>query len=235
MKAIKSLSLVLLLNIVLISSCALNKGKTQDMNTQDQKQTETKVLIKTTMGDMTIVLYSGTPYHSDNFKKLVEEGYFEGLLFHRVIQDFMIQGGDPNSKDAPAGQQLGNGGPGYTLPAEISPKYYHKKGVLSAARTGDQMNPTRRSSGSQFYIVTGKVYTDAELNTLEQRMFTKFTDEQREAYKTVGGTPFLDGQYTVFGEVIEGIDIAEKISKVKTDQYDRPAEDVKIISMKIVD
>lgn len=205
------------------------------MNTQDQKQTETKVLIKTTMGDMTIVLYSGTPYHSDNFKKLVEEGYFEGLLFHRVIQDFMIQGGDPNSKDAPAGQQLGNGGPGYTLPAEISPKYYHKKGVLSAARTGDQMNPTRRSSGSQFYIVTGKVYTDAELNTLEQRMFTKFTDEQREAYKTVGGTPFLDGQYTVFGEVIEGIDIAEKISKVKTDQYDRPAEDVKIISMKIVD
>lgn len=203
----------------------------QDMNNQK----DTKVLIKTTMGDMTAILYAGTPYHSENFIKLINENYYDGLLFHRVIEEFMVQGGDPNSKDAPAGKQLGNGGPGYTIPAEITPKYYHKKGALSAARTGDQGNPTRRSSGSQFYVVTGKVYTDAELDQFEKRMFTEFTEEQREAYKTVGGTPFLDGQYTVFGEVIEGVDVAVAISKVPKDGSDRPKEDVKIISMQIID
>jgi peptidylprolyl isomerase/peptidyl-prolyl cis-trans isomerase B (cyclophilin B) len=146
----------------------------------------------------------------------------------------MIQGGDPDSKNAPAGKTLGNGGPGYTVPAEIMPKYFHKKGALCAARTGDQINPTRRSSGSQFYIVTGRVYTDSELNRIEQQMHTKFTPEQRKAYTTIGGTPFLDGQYSVFGEVIEGIDVAVKISKVNTGKNDRPVEDVKIISMEII-
>ncbi|MBN2663082.1 MAG: peptidylprolyl isomerase [Bacteroidales bacterium] len=193
------------------------------------------VLIKTTMGDMKIKLYNGTPYHRDNFIKLVNQGYYNGLLFHRVIEEFMIQGGDPDSKNASANAQLGSGGPGYTLPAEISPDYFHKKGALSAARTGDQGNPTRRSSGSQFYVVTGKVYTDAELDMIEQRMFTKFSDAQRQSYTTVGGTPFLDAQYTVFGEVIEGINVAVNISKVAKNAQDRPTQDVKIISMEVVE
>jgi peptidyl-prolyl cis-trans isomerase B (cyclophilin B) len=129
---------------------------------------------------------------------------------------------------------LGNGGPGYTIPAEICPDYFHKRGALAAARTGDQMNPTRRSSGSQFYIVVGKVYSDAELNALEERMHTKFTEQQRKAYTTIGGTPFLDGQYTVFGEVVEGMDVVDKIASVPRDRNDRPKEDVRILSMQIV-
>lgn len=250
MKTLKILSWVLLLNIFVTTSCAQNQNVNNSVTTDDNttitnsnnssqintsNQTEIMVLIKTTMGDMKIKLYNGTPYHRDNFIKLVNEGYYNGLLFHRVIEDFMIQGGDPDSKDASANAQLGSGGPGYTLPAEISPDYFHKKGALCAARTGDQGNPTRRSSGSQFYIVTGKVYTDAELNTIEQRMFTKFTDAQRQAYTTVGGTPFLDAQYTVFGEVVEGIEVAVNISKVAKNAQDRPTEDVKIISMEIVE
>ena len=223
MKTIKFFAITLLLIVF------ATKTKAQNMDNKD-----TKILIKTSMGDMTAILYSGTPYHQENFIKLINEHYYDGLLFHRVIKDFMIQGGDPNSKDAPAGKALGNGGPGYTIPAEITPKYFHKKGALSAARTGDQTNPTRRSSGSQFYIVTGKVYTDAELNMIEQKMSTKFSKEQRKAYTTIGGTPFLDGQYTVFGEIIDGIDVAVKISQVATGGADRPKEDVKIISMKII-
>ena len=217
--------LVLTASLVGLTGCAQTKKDTQ-MNT--------KVLIKTTMGNIVVKLYDTTETHRDNFIKLVNEHYYDGLLFHRVITDFMIQGGDPNSKNAPAGKMLGNGGPGYTLPAEILPKYFHKRGALAAARTGDQMNPTRRSSGSQFYIVTGRVYTDAELNKLEKNMNTKFTPEQRKAYTTVGGTPFLDGQYTVFGEVVEGMDVVDKISRVPRDKNDRPKEDVKIISMEIV-
>ncbi len=198
------------------------------------KQKDTKVLIKTTMGDMTAILYAGTPYHSANFIKLVNEKYYDGLLFHRVIESFMIQGGDPESKNAKPGQQLGSGGPGYTVGAEITPKYFHKKGALSAARTGDQMNPTRRSSGSQFYIVTGKVYSEAELEKMAKMSHTVFTDEQKKAYTTIGGTPFLDGQYTVFGEIIDGIEVAVAISKVQKNRSDRPEKDVKIISMKII-
>ncbi len=217
--------------LFLFLTISLTTIYSQDMNNSK----DTKVLIKTTMGDMTVVLYAETPYHSQNFIKLVEENYFDGLLFHRVINEFMVQAGDPNSKNAPAGKTLGNGGPGYTIPAEITPKYFHKKGALSAARTGDQGNPTRRSSGSQFYIVTGKVYTNADLNMLEKRMFTKFTEEQRKAYTTIGGTPFLDAQYTVFGEVIEGVEVAVAISKVAKDGNDRPKEDVKIISTTIID
>ncbi len=200
----------------------------------DSENKDVKVLIKTTKGDIVVRLYDTTTFHRDNFVKLVKQGFYDGLLFHRVIPDFMIQGGDPDSKGAPAGKVLGNGGPGYTIPAEITPIYFHKRGALAAARTGDQLNPTRRSSGSQFYIVTGRVYTDAELNQLEKRMNTKFTPEQRKAYTTIGGTPFLDGQYTVFGEVVKGMDVAMKISRVPRDKYDRPKEDVKIIKMELI-
>jgi len=227
MKTRHFLSIILALLFSLnISSCA--------QNTETNNKMETKVLIKTTMGDITVRLYDTTEYHKNNFIKLVNEHYYDGLLFHRVINQFMIQGGDPDSKNAKANAALGSGGPGYTLPAELLPKYFHKRGALAAARTGDQMNPTRRSSGSQFFIVTGRVYSDAELDQIEQKMQTKFTKEQRKAYTTIGGTPFLDQQYTVFGEVIDGMDVVDKIQKVPTGANDRPKEDVKIISMEII-
>lgn len=238
----------------------------------------TKVRIKTTLGDITISLYDETPKHRDNFIKLVKEGFYNGTLFHRVIKDFMIQGGDPDSKGAPKGKMLGTGGPGYTIPAEfVYPKYFHKRGALSAARLGDEVNPERESSGSQFYIVWGKVYKPQELKQMERQMEMQqqqtifnqlakehraeimtlrrnrdreglqqlqdklveetqlksnemdkpsFTEEQVKAYTTVGGTPFLDNQYTVFGEVTEGLDIVEKIQQVETLRGDRPKEDV---------
>jgi len=253
MKALKIFSWVLLLNMFVFTSCAQDQNSSPTSSNDDNStvtnttttthisqsntsnQTETMVLIKTTMGDMKIVLYNETPYHRDNFIKLVNDGFYEGLLFHRVIDEFMIQGGDPGSKNASSTTQLGSGGPGYTLPAEINPDLFHKKGALSAARTGDQGNPTRRSSGSQFYVVTGKVYTEAELDMLEQRMSTKFSDAQREAYTTIGGTPFLDAQYTVFGEIVEGVDVAVNISKVSKNASDRPNDDIKIISMEVID
>ncbi len=194
----------------------------------------TKVKIETTKGDMTVMLYDNTPVHRDNFIKLVESDFYEGLLFHRVISSFMLQGGDPQSKDAPSGKTLGNGGPGYTLPAEILPTHFHKRGALSAARTGDASNPQRRSSGSQFYIVQGKSYTDMQLDSMEKQMSTEFTADQRETYATVGGVPHLDAQYTVFGEVIEGLDIIDIIAAVDKGKNDRPTEDVKIIKMTIV-
>ncbi len=226
MRLLKTFLILLVFSSFSLTNCAQN---------MENQQKETKVLIKTTMGDIVVRLYDTTKVHRDNFIKLVKEHYFDGMLFHRVINNFMIQGGDPDSKNAPAGKTLGNGGPGYTIPAEILPQYYHKKGALAAARTGDQMNPCRRSSGSQFFIVTGRVYTDAELNVMEQKMHTKFTPEQRKDYTTIGGDPFLDGQYTVFGEVVKGMDVAEKISRVPKDTNDRPKEDVKIIEMKIID
>ena len=195
---------------------------------------ETKVLIKTSVGDITIKLYNETEEHKNNFIKLVEQNFYDGILFHRVIEGFMVQTGDPDSKNAPAEKRLGSGGPGYTIPAEITPKFFHKKGALSAARTGDQANPTRRSSGSQFYLVTGKVYSKQQLNMYEKQMHTKFTEEQIEAYTTVGGTPQLDGQYSVFGEITDGLEVIEKIEKVVTDANDRPKENVKIIEMSII-
>jgi len=194
----------------------------------------TKVKIETTKGDMIVMLYDNTPVHRDNFIKLIESDFYEGLLFHRVISSFMVQGGDPQSKDAPSGKMLGNGGPGYTLPAEILPTYFHKKGALSAARTGDASNPQRRSSGSQFYIVQGKSYTDMQLDSMEKQMSTEFTEDQRDTYATVGGVPHLDAQYTVFGEVIEGLDIIDVIAGVDTGKNDRPAEDIKIVKMTII-
>ena len=197
-------------------------------------QKPTYVLINTTMGKIKVKLYTRTIYHTQNFISLVKKHYYDSLLFHRVIPNFVIQGGDPQSKNAKSGQKLGNGGPGYTIPAEICPEYFHKRGALAMAREGDQINPTRRSSGSQFYIVVGKTYTDQELDILEKRLNTKFTSEQRKVYKTIGGTPFLDGQYTVFGEVVEGMEVVDKIANVKRDKNDRPVEDVRILSMKIL-
>ncbi len=185
------------------------------------------VLISTSYGDIKVKLYKETPKHSSNFMKLAEEGYYDGLLFHRVIQNFMIQGGDPDSRNAETGQMLGNGGPDYTIPSEIKyPELFHKKGTLAAARTGDQVNPTRRSSGSQFYIVQGQVYSDAQLDQFESKLGYTFPQEVREAYKTQGGVPHLDGQYTVFGEVVEGMDVIDKIAVVQTGNNDRPVEDV---------
>lgn len=244
------------------------------------------VLIETSMGNIKIRLYDETPQHRDNFLKLVEKHYFDSLLFHRVIKGFMVQGGDPESKGAPADKSLGSGGPGYTVPAEIVyPQLFHKRGALSAARTGDQMNPLKASSGSQFYIVWGDIYSEvqlagmadqkkqqamqhyfqslatqrmdsiqkmqagndtaglnklqAELIALTEEEFKKnpskggLTAEQKSAYSTVGGTPHLDGDYTVFGEVIEGLDVVGKIQSVQTGAQDRPVNDV-VMKMSIV-
>ncbi len=185
-----------------------------------------KVRITTQLGVIVLKLYNETPLHRDNFIELARQGYYDGTLFHRVIRQFMIQGGDPNSKNAPAGQPLGGGGPGYTIEAEIAPSLFHKRGALAAARMGDQVNPERRSSGSQFYIVQGKVFTPQELEMMEKQTRRAFTPEQKIAYTTIGGTPHLDSAYTVFGEVIEGLDVVEKISLMATAPGDRPTEDV---------
>ena len=238
--------------------------------------------IATTAGPIKIRLYDDTPLHRDNFLKLAKEGYYDGVLFHRVINEFMVQTGDPESKEAPKGAMLGSGGPGYTVPAEIVyPKHYHKYGALAAARTGDEMNPERKSSGSQFYIVTGKTYTPQQLSRMEQASVQKqlqsyfmelqrqnmdtirqlrlakdtvgldnlrqelikqteanvkpvtMTEEQVRDYTTIGGTPHRDGQYTVFGEVLEGMETVEKIQKAETDGRDRPVEDIRIVSIKV--
>lgn len=187
---------------------------------------EKKMKIETKYGKIIIKLYNETPKHRDNFIKLVKQGYFDGTLFHRVINKFMIQGGDPDSKNAKFEQALGSGGPGYTVPAEFVSKYFHKKGALAAARLGDGGNPKKESSGSQFYIVQGKTYSIAELDNMETMMGKKFTPEQRLAYSTIGGTPHLDGSYTVFGEVIEGMDVIDKIANAKTAPGDRPIENI---------
>lgn len=249
-----------------------------------KKDLEPKVQLETSYGNIVLKLYAETPLHRDNFIKLVNEGTYDGTLFHRVIADFMIQAGDPQSKDAKAGQALGSGDVGYTVPAEfIYPQYYHKKGALAAARQGDQVNPKKESSGCQFYIVVGRTFSDAELDGMEKNKMHqlesvlfyekskayqeqinayrrernqekmdslrdsimaevqndmktnpayKFTEQQRNDYKTIGGTPHLDNEYTVFGEVIEGMDIVDKISAVKTGRMDRPAEDIRIIKAK---
>ncbi|MBD5230679.1 MAG: peptidylprolyl isomerase [Bacteroidales bacterium] len=255
-------------------------SQTPDMN---NRSNEPEVLFTTTDGDILIRLYNDTPAHRDNFLKLVKEGYYDGLLFHRVIKDFMVQTGDPDSKNADSNARLGAGSPDYTLPAEINyPQHFHKYGALAAARTGDQVNPERRSSGSQFYIVTGQKYQPQMLKRFEQRMgdeakqqyFSNLVKENMpkiremqaagdsvgleslqkalieqteanvaavempaaaiEAYTTVGGTPHLDGQYTVFGEVIKGMDTVEKIQNEPTGQQDRPVQDVRIISARVV-
>lgn len=201
----------------------------------------TRVMLETSVGKIVVELYDETPIHRDNFLKLVNSGFYDGLLFHRVIKDFMIQGGDPDSKDAPKGKLLGNGDLDYRLPSEIHiPDCFHKRGALAMAREGDDVNPERYSSASQFYIVWGKTCTSHALDKA-QTMIDKATDgeveidkDMAQVYKTVGGTPHLDGQYTVFGEVMEGLDVVEKIQNMVTDRHDRPTEDVKIIKAVVV-
>lgn len=248
-------------------------------NTKPQND-DAQILIKTEFGDIKIKLYDKTTEHKENFEKLVNEGFYNDLLFHRVIQNFMIQGGDPESKNAAPGKMLGGGSLDYTLPAEILPEYYHKRGAVAAARRGGPSNPEKRSSASQFYIVQGRTFSGGALDTLEmaknQQLIKemmreqltavqseieqfranndregfnqkvaeireqvdslieargvgfKFTAEQREIYGTIGGYPSLDGDYTVFGEVVEGMDVVDKIALLETDENDRPLQDVKM-------
>lgn len=184
------------------------------------------IKISTVHGDMLIKLYDETPGHRDNMIKLINEKFYDGQLFHRVIKDFMIQGGDPHSVDADQGQRLGTGGPGYTIPAEFNSAFYHKKGALAAARMGDSVNPDKASSGSQFYIVMGRVFTEDMLTMMEQDRSQAFSPEAIEAYTTIGGTPHLDGGYTVFGEVLEGMEVIDIISTLPCNSSDRPLEDV---------
>ena len=196
---------------------------------QAEKPKYQYVKISTAKGECIVKLYNETPLHRDNFLKLAKEGYFDGILFHRVIKDFMIQGGDPDSKNAKPDAFLGEGGPKYTIPAEFRDSLFHKKGVLAAAREGDDVNPEKASAGSQFYLVKGKVFTDEQLNTLEERRLKhKIPAYQREVYKTIGGTPHLDRNYTVFGETVKGIAMIDTISIVETGKADRPKEDVKM-------
>ena len=183
-------------------------------------------MIETEYGNMKVVLYDSTPGHRDNFVKLVKEGFYDDLLFHRIIKGFMIQGGDPDSKNAGPNKRLGAGGPGYTLDAEIGA--YHFKGALAAARQGDQVNPQKKSSGSQFYIVHGGPIASAQLDMFSQQKGIAYSEEDIKRYTTSGGTPFLDNEYTVFGEVVEGMDVIDKIAEVQTQPGDRPVKDVKM-------
>lgn len=191
----------------------------------------TKVRIVTTEGDIELVLYDKTPLHRDNMIKLIKEKFYDSTLFHRVIPGFMIQGGDPDSKTAAAGQRLGGGDIGYRVAAEINDEYYHHRGALAAARDN---NPEKASSGCQFYIVTGKKFTDAELDHFAQRSGRTLTPEQREVYKTEGGALHLDGNYTVFGAVTKGMEVAEKIAQAPRDAADRPETDIRMTSMRII-
>lgn len=219
-----------LLMMLLVSVCAFS------FQTVSAQETEALVLMDTDMGKIKIKLYNDTPLHRDNFIKNVKEHMYDGLLFHRVIKQFMIQGGDPASKNAPAGVHLGNDTLGYTIPAEIVyPKHFHKRGVLGAARTGDDENPERASSPTQFFIVIGQFFTEMELDKKCREKGITLTEEQKQSYMLEGGTPHLDGKYTVFGEVVKGMKVVEKIQFVDTDENNRPKKDVRIKSMKIVE
>ena len=229
-------SLIALLILFGLSSCGiLNLGKMKNQ----------KVKIETTEGDITLLLYDETPLHRDNFVKLVKAKFYDGVLFHRVIDEFMIQGGDPNSKNAEPGKMLGDGDVGYTIPAEFkTPQIYHKRGALAAAREGDDTNPEKASSGCQFYIVVGKQFTNEQLDQMEASKIDKhghandstykFSEQARIDYTTIGGTPHLDGNYTVYGEVLTGIDVVDKIAQARTNRADRPREDIKIIKMRLM-
>ncbi len=241
----KAIVYCITLSIIILTSCSSpKKVKTEDASsaaesteqtkTNNNTQAMTKVLLKTTMGDITIALYDDTPQHKANFIKLVNDKFYDGLLFHRIIKGFMIQGGDPNSKTAKAGQQLGDGDVGYTIPAEFVPAHFHKRGAVCAARMGDNVNPQKASSGCQFYIVDGTVYDNDKINMIAQRTGKTFSPEQVQAYTTVGGSPWLDGDYTVFGEVISGMEVVDKIAGQQKDGADRPIEDIKIISATVI-
>ncbi len=201
-----------------------------------KKDRKRDVLLQTNYGDIIVRLSDSTPLHRDNFLKLVKTHYYDSVLFHRVIKNFMIQGGDPGSKRAAPGEPLGEGGPDYTIPAEFRTALFHKKGVIAAARDN---NPEKASSGSQFYIVQGKIFTDAGLDSVETYRLNgrKIPADQREVYKTIGGAPHLDQNYTVFGEVVRGLDVVDKIASVPTSKgqdRDRPLEDVRIIKAKLI-
>lgn len=210
------------LAVVLLTSC---------------QKPEERIVLETTLGEIELKLYDETPLHRDNFRSLVAEGAYDSLLFHRVIRDFMIQGGDPDSKLAEPGALLGEGDRPYTVPAEFRLKegFFHRRGVLAAARESDDVNPEQRSSAMQFYIVWGRVFDDEGLDKVQERLDARtggrvvLTPEMRETYKTVGGTPHLDGQYTVFGEVTHGLEVVDAIQQVATDENDRPLEDVRIL------
>lgn len=271
---LRKVCLMLIAVLVLSESCA------------EKKENATIVCLETTCGKISFKLYPETARHRDNLIKLVDSGFYDGLLFHRVINGFMIQTGDPDSKTAKPQATLGSGAVGYTIPAEfVYPKYYHKRGALAAARKGDQVNPKKESSGCQFYIVQGKIFSDEELDALEEnnkhrlesKLFQeilatkqnkvdrlqrdkdqegldklrnsimeevqakleadstyRFTEQQRNDYKTIGGAPHLDGAYTVFGEVVEGMDVVDKISKVQVGKNDRPVEDVKVLKAEVL-
>lgn len=236
----KGLFSVILLSIMILTSCSSQKKMesepkksepVKESKTETKPEKMTEILIKTTKGNIRIALYNETPQHRDNFIKLVNEKYYDGVLFHRIIQGFMIQTGDPDSKTAKPGQRLGAGGPDYRVPAEFVPSLFHRRGAVAAARDN---NPAKSSSASQFYIVDGKPYDNAYLNMLEQRTGKKFTAEQREVYTTLGGAPFLDGDYTVFGQVLSGMEVVDKIAAQPKDQFDRPTEDIKILSVTIL-
>lgn len=204
------------------------KTKTMTQTISIDPPTKCLIEISTDYGVMTAELYDATPQHRDNFLKLAEEGFYNGLLFHRVIDGFMIQGGDPNSKNAAPGAPLGSGGPGYQVPAEFVDSLIHVKGAIAAARTGDAVNPEKKSSGSQFYIVQGTVLDANSIKMWEQRHGFQYTEEQKQQYMTLGGTPSLDRGYTVFGHIISGLDVIDKIAKVEKDARDRPKTDVKM-------
>ena len=212
---------------------AQTSGAQTDNNMEACKGT-VRVKIETRLGDIVVRLYDATPLHRDNFVKLVKEGYYDGTLFHRVIKNFMIQGGDPDSKGAPADKFLGEDGSDYSLDAEIRTGLYHKRGALAAAREGDDVNPERKSSGSQFYIVWGRTFSPRQIEYLDEKLKMEhpetggLSEMQQRIYGSQGGTPHLDGQYTVFGEVEEGLDVVEKIQNLPTNQDDRPVEDVAV-------
>jgi peptidyl-prolyl cis-trans isomerase B (cyclophilin B) len=189
------------------------------------------VIMETTMGTLKLEVFSDVTQHAENFLTLADEGFYDSILFHRVIPNFMVQGGDPKSKTAAAGEMLGNGDVGYKVPAEFMEQYHHKKGALAAARDN---NPEKASSGCQFYIVQGKVFTDTELDNIERSGNRKLTEEARKDYKTIGGSPHLDMGYTVFGQLVDGMDVLDKISAVGCNSSNRPVEDVRILSTRVV-
>lgn len=276
-------NLIICLALIALTACSAGSKK-QTNNMENEKRTLVK--LETTLGNITVALYNETPQHRDNFIKLVKEGVYDSTLFHRVIKQFMIQAGDPDSKNASDTAMLGNGDVGYTIPAEFNPKFFHKKGVLAAARQGDDVNPEKASSGCQFYIVTGRKFTEPQLLGMENKINEqreeaifdtlarqhmkeiykmrkagdnagllelqdsleaqaremadkeekfRFTPEQIKAYSTLGGAPHLDGSYTVFGEVTEGMDVVDKIEIAKTNRADRPVENIRILKAVISD
>ena len=275
---------ILLICLAFIALTACSAGSKKQTNHHMENEKRTLVKLETTMGNITVALYNETPKHRDNFIKLVKEGVYDSTLFHRVIKQFMIQAGDPDSKNASDTAMLGSGDVGYTIPAEFNPKFFHKKGVLAAARQGDDVNPEKASSGCQFYIVTGRRFTEPQLLGMENKINEqheealfdslarqhmkeiykmrkagdnagllelqdtleaqareladkeekfRFTPEQIKAYSTVGGAPHLDGSYTVFGEVTEGMEVVENIEIAKTNRADRPVENIRILKASI--